>query len=341
MIKLKDFDFTLPDELIAKYPYEKRDEANLLFIDRKNDLISHKKFFNILDYLNKGDVIVLNNTKVIHSRLIGAKKTGAKIEVFVLKKIKDNIYSVLIKPAKRVKILDSIFFQDNFYCNILERNENVFKVEFFADTDIETQIEKVGLVPLPPYIKRDANEEDKKTYQTVYAKKSGSVASPTAGLHWTKELIAKAKEQGINFCEITLSVGMGTFLPVKTEDIEKHKMHEEYFEISKDSAALINRAREKGNNVIACGTTVLRSLESAIDEDGKIIEKKGNTNIFIYPPYKIKSVTGLITNFHLPKSTLLMLVSSFYDRQKILDAYLEAVKQKYKFFSYGDAMFLL
>lgn len=336
-MKLSDFDYHLPKELIAKYPVEPRDSCRLMVLNRKDKTIEHKIFRDVIDYLKPGDTLVLNNTKVIPARLIGKKeKTNANIEVFLLRPIEDNIWEALIKNVRRLKKNQKIIISNDFYVEFLDRDDEKAIVKIHSK-DIKSDLEKYGHVPLPPYIEREDEEKDKDYYQTVFAEKEGSVASPTAGLHFTKELLEKIKEKGVNIAYITLHVGLGTFKPVKTEDITKHKMHEEYFTIPKETLEMIQKTKENKKSVVAVGTTVVRALETY----GKFGKTKGFTDIFIYPPYEFKIVDKLITNFHLPKSTLLMLVSAFADRDFILRAYNEAVKEKYRFFSYGDAMLIV
>jgi S-adenosylmethionine--tRNA ribosyltransferase-isomerase len=336
-MKLSDFDYHLPKELIAKYPAQPRDSCRLMVLDRKDKTIEHRIFRDVIDYLKPGDTLVLNNTKVIPARLIGKKeKTNANIEVFLLRPIEDNIWEALIKNVRRLKKNQKIIISDDFYVEFLDRDNEKAIVKIHSK-DIKSDLEKYGHVPLPPYIEREDEEKDKDYYQTVFAEKEGSVASPTAGLHFTKELLEKIKEKGVNIAYITLHVGLGTFKPVKTEDITKHKMHEEYFIIPKETLEMIKKTKENKKSVVAVGTTVVRALETY----GKFGKTEGFTDIFIYPPYEFKIVDKLITNFHLPKSTLLMLVSAFADRDFILRAYNEAVKEKYRFFSYGDAMLIV
>jgi len=336
-MKLSDFDYHLPKELIAKYPAQPRDSCRLMVLNRKDKTIEHRIFRDVIDYLKPGDTLVLNNTKVIPARLIGKKeKTNANIEVFLLRPIEDNIWETLIKNVRRLKKNQKIIISDDFYVEFLSKDDEKAIVKIHSK-DIKSDLEKYGHIPLPPYIEREDEEKDKDYYQTVFADKEGSVASPTAGLHFTKELLEKIKEKGVNIAYITLHVGLGTFKPVKTEDITKHKMHEEYFTIPKETLEMIKKTKENKKSLVAVGTTVVRALETY----GKFGKTEGFTDIFIYPPYEFKIVDKLITNFHLPKSTLLMLVSAFADRDFILRAYNGAVKEKYRFFSYGDAMLIV
>lgn len=343
-LTLSDFDYELPDELIAKYPVSGRDGSRMLVLDRKNGNVKHKHFYDFVDYLNEGDVLVLNNTKVIPARLLGKKETGAKIEIFLCRPLENNLWSALIKNSKRLKTGDIVKISDELKVLIKEKKEakegNIpeHTVELlYKGTNPDEVLNKFGSIPLPPYMQREATEKDKETYQTVYAKISGSVAAPTAGLHFTEEILNKIEEKGVQICYITLNVGLGTFLPVKCEDINNHKMHTESYVISKETADIINNKKGK---LISVGTTTTRCLESAYQKFGKIVECKDETDIFIYPPYEFKVTEGLLTNFHLPKSTLLMLISAFSDRETILNTYKTAVDNKYRFFSYGDCMFI-
>ncbi|NPA54655.1 MAG: tRNA preQ1(34) S-adenosylmethionine ribosyltransferase-isomerase QueA, partial [Aquificae bacterium] len=324
-------------ELIAKYPTQPRDACRLMILDRKNKSIQHKIFKDIVDFLEKDDLLIFNDTKVIPARLIGKKETGAKIEVFLLKPLTENKWEVLIRNIKRLKKNSRIIFSDEFSARLIEKSKDGKAIVELIGNDINKLIHKYGRIPLPPYIKRDDKKEDKEYYQTIFAKKEGAVASPTAGLHFTKELLEKIKEKGINIAFVTLHVGLGTFSPIKTENIKEHKMHEEFYSIPEETLSFIQKTREKKKRVIAVGTTVVRTLETYA-QTGK---KEGFSDIFIYPPYKFKLVDALITNFHLPKSTLLLLVSAFAEKEFILKAYKEAVEKKYRFFSYGDAMFII
>ena len=336
MLKLSDFDYNLPKELIAKYPVIPRDSCKLMVLDRENNSIEHRIFRNIKDYIEEGDLLVLNDTKVIPARLKGRKETGAKIEVFLLKPLNENLWEVLIKNIKRLKPGQKIIFGDDFYATLLEKyTEGKAVVKLYGE-NIKELINKYGHVPLPPYIEREDEEEDKNLYQTVFAKKEGAVASPTAGLHFTKELIEELERKGVKKSFCTLHVGLGTFKPIQTEDITKHKMHQEYFHIPDETLKSIEETKKRGKKVIAVGTTVVRTLETY----AKTGKKEGFSDIFIYPPYKFKIVDALITNFHLPKSTLLLLVSAFAGKDFIFEAYNEAIKSRYRFFSYGDAMFI-
>ena len=340
-MKTDDFDFELPEELIAQEPILKRDSSRLMVVDKKTGSISHHVFTDIVDLLNKGDVLVLNDTKVIPARLFGIKEnTSAHIEVLLLNNIENNIWSCLVKPAKRVKEGTIISFGDGLLkAKCLEvDDEGIRKIEFKYDGIFMEILDKLGTMPLPPYIKTKLKDKDR--YQTVYAKNIGSAAAPTAGLHFTKELLEKIKNKGIIICYVTLHVGLGTFRPVKVEDVSKHKMHSEYYEMNEETANILNKAKEEGRRIISVGTTSVRVLETVMNKYNYFCKCSGWTDIFIYPGYKFKAIDNLITNFHLPKSTLIMLVSALASREIILNAYNEAVKEKYRFFSFGDSMFI-
>ena len=340
-MKTDDFDFELPEELIAQEPILKRDSSRLMVVDKKTGSISHHVFTDIVDLLNKGDVLVLNDTKVIPARLFGIKEnTSAHIEVLLLNNIENNIWSCLVKPAKRVKEGTIISFGDGLLkAKCLEvDDEGIRKIEFKYDGIFMEILDKLGTMPLPPYIKTKLKDKDR--YQTVYAKNIGSAAAPTAGLHFTKELLEKIKNKGIIICYVTLHVGLGTFRPVKVEDVSKHKMHSEYYEMNEETANILNKAKEEGRRIISVGTTSVRVLETVMNKYNYFCKCSGWTDIFIYPGYKFKAIDNLITNFHLPKSTLIMLVSALASREIILNAYKEAVKENYRFFSFGDSMFI-
>ena len=340
-MKTDDFDFELPEELIAQEPILKRDSSRLMVVDKKTGSISHHIFTDIVDLLNKGDVLVLNDTKVIPARLFGIKEnTNAHIEVLLLNNIENNIWSCLVKPAKRVKDGTIISFGDGLLkAKCLEvDDEGIRKIEFKYDGIFMEILDKLGTMPLPPYIKTKLKDKDR--YQTVYAKNIGSAAAPTAGLHFTKKLLEKIKNKGIIICYVTLHVGLGTFRPVKVEDVSKHKMHSEYYEMNEETANILNKAKEEGRRIISVGTTSVRVLETVMNKYNYFCKCSGWTDIFIYPGYKFKGIDNLITNFHLPKSTLIMLVSALASREIILNAYKEAVKEKYRFFSFGDSMFI-
>jgi len=341
MYKLSDFDYNLPEELIAQTPAEPRDSSRLMIMDRSKKEIGHKKFYDIINYLKEGDLLVVNSTKVIPARLIGRKDTGGIIEVFLLKRIDNNTWECMLKPAKKLKFGNKVIFgEGEMSASLLKIKDNgnrVIKFEF--DGIFEEVLDKLGTMPLPPYIKTKL--EKKEQYQTVYAKKGESVAAPTAGLHFTKELLSKIEEKGVEIAEVFLEVGLGTFRPVKTENIDEHDMHTEEYEITEKAAMQINKAKREGRRVIAVGTTSIRTLESGSLKNGKVIAQKTSTDIFIFPGYEFKVVDGLITNFHLPKSTLIMLISAFAGKDFVFDAYKMAVEEKYRFFSFGDAMFIV
>ena len=340
-MKTDDFDYYLPEELIAQHPLDKRDESKLMIVDKKTGQIEHKKFYNIIDYLNKDDVLVLNDTKVIPARLIGIKKeTKANIEVLLLKSTSNNKWECLVKPAKRVHIGTTISFGNDLLIAKCTKigEEGIREFEFIYEGIFYEILDKLGTMPLPPYIKEKLKDKDR--YQTVYAKILGSAAAPTAGLHFTNELLEKIKNKGIKICYVTLHVGLGTFRPVNVEDITQHTMHKEYYTMTKEVADTLNNAKKNGNNIIAVGTTSTRTIETIMTKYNEFKECSGWTNIFIYPGYKFKGVDKLITNFHLPKSTLIMLVSALSSREIILNSYKIAVENKYRFFSFGDAMFI-
>ena len=346
---INDFDYELPQELIAQTPAEKRDFSRLMVVHRDSGKVEHKHFYDILDYLKAGDCLVLNNSKVLPARLYGRKEgTGANIEFLLIKRIKGDIWETMVRPGKKLKPGDAVSFSDDkrFRAVVKDYGEDGTRiVEFEYEGIFLERLEELGRMPLPPYIERDNNSEDKERYQTVYAKNEGSVAAPTAGLHFTPELLEKAKAQGVKLAYVTLHVGIGTFRPVKVENIEDHHMHfEEYF-IDEETAKTINDTLKAGGRIVSVGTTSTRTVESAAvydEECGKYLVKagQGSTGIFIYPGYEFKIIGALITNFHLPKSTLLMLISALYNREDIMRVYRIAVKEKYRFFSYGDAMFI-
>lgn len=340
-MKTDDFDYNLPEELIAQVPLEHREESRLLIMDRNNGNLKDEKFYNIINYLNKGDVLVLNDTKVIPARLIGEKEdTGAVIEVLLLKNIRNNDWECLVKPAKRVHEGTIVSFGNGLLkAKCIEvKEEGIRNFEFIYDGIFYEILDKLGTMPLPPYIK--VKLEDQSRYQTVYAKNIGSAAAPTAGLHFTKDLLKKIEDLGVTVCYITLHVGLGTFRPVNVEDVTKHKMHSEFYSMSKVTADILNRAKTENKNIIAVGTTTTRTLETIMTKYNTFKECSGWTDIFIYPGYTFKAIDSLITNFHLPKSTLIMLVSAFSGKENIMNAYKHAVEEKYRFFSFGDAMFI-
>ncbi len=340
-MKTSDFYYDLDESLIAQTPIAQRDKSRLLVYDRSTGNVSHRIFADITEYLLPGDVLVINETKVIPARLYGAKKeTGRACEFLLLKRLSLSDWDVILKPGRKLKAGDEVFFSDELTAKILKKKEDgVTEVSFSFSGVFEEILGRLGEMPLPPYIHEKLN--DKSRYQTVYAKEQGSAAAPTAGLHFTPELLKRIEESGITIARLLLHVGLGTFRPVKTENIEDHIMHEEYYSVSKESADKINSARISGGRIIAVGTTSVRTLESISDESGAIMPGSGFTDIFISPGYKFKSVDALITNFHLPESTLLMLVSAFAGREKVLELYKEAVEKRYRFFSFGDAMLIL
>ena len=335
------FDYDLPLELIAQSPTEKRDDCRLLLIDRENKTYKNSTFKNIIDYLNKGDVLVRNNTKVIPARLYGIKdKTNAKVEVLLLNDLGNDVYECLCGNAKTIKVDTIIHFKDDILVGKCVKvfDEGIRHIKFYYKGIFLEELDKIGFMPLPPYIhKQVSNNND---YQTVYAKVSGSAAAPTAGFHFTNELIDALKNKGVEIVDITLNIGLGTFRPIKVNDTKDHKMHEETYEISKNAAESLNLAKKEGRRIIAIGTTSVRTLEANFNKYNEFKEEKSSTNIFISPGYEYKTIDGLITNFHLPKSTLIMLVSAFMGRKFTLEVYNYAVKEKYRFFSFGDAMFI-
>ena len=339
-MKTSDFDYYLPEELIAQTPIKDRDHSRLLVMDRETGKLEHKIFTDIIDYLNPGDVLVINNTKVLPARLIGHKiDTDAVIEVLMLKDLGNDTWECLSKPAKRIKIGSIVKFSDELSAECIAIGEDGIRHIKFIYKGIFLEIlERLGEMPLPPYIHEKLKDKDR--YQTVYAKELGSAAAPTAGLHFTKELLNKIKEKGILIEEITLHVGLGTFRPVEVEDVNNHKMHSEFYTMSKETAEILNKAKKEGRRIIAVGTTTTRTLETIMNLYKEFKECSGWTDIFIYPGYEFKAIDALITNFHLPKSTLVMLVSAFSSKENIINAYNEAVKEKYRFFSFGDAMFI-
>lgn len=340
-MRTEDFDYNLPEELIAQTPLEKRDESRLLVVDRKNGDIEHNHFKNILSYLEKGDVLVLNDTKVLPARLLGSKEeTNAHIELLMLKETNKDTWECLTKPFKRIKEGTIVTFGDGrLKAKCLEKKEEGMCVfEFLYEGIFLEVLESLGEMPLPPYIHEKL--KDKNRYQTVYAKEVGSAAAPTAGLHFTNELLNELNEKGIEILEVTLHVGLGTFRPVSVEDVTKHKMHSEFYHMTDEVATKLNKAKSENRRIIAVGTTSTRTLETIMNIYGEFKECSGWTDIFIYPGYEFKAIDGLITNFHLPKSTLVMLVSAFSTRDIILNAYKEAVNNKYRFFSFGDSMFI-
>jgi S-adenosylmethionine:tRNA ribosyltransferase-isomerase len=354
MYSLTDYEYQLPAELIAQKPLEQRDLSNLLVLDRKTGRLAHNLFHTLGDFLNPGDVLVINNTAVIPGRLVGKKDSGGRIEVLICDfengcKSKtldgDLVYTCLVKAAKPPKPGSALYFAEGLRGEVVNRFNGTYIVKFHADEDFEKLLYRIGQVPLPPYIRRRSAEEatcdDRVSYQTIYASQKGAIAAPTAGLHFTDDLLEDLRTKGVTIVSITLHVGYGTFLPVTVEDIRCHKMHSEPFSISKETADSINSTRATGNRVVAVGTTCVRTLEYASDDSANVKYGKGCCDLFIYPGYRFKVVDAMITNFHLPKSTLLMLVSAFAGRERVFRAYHEAIKRKYRFYSYGDAMLIV
>lgn len=339
-MRTEDFDYYLPEKLIAQHPSEKRDESRLMVFDKITGQTEDKHFYDIIDYLEEGDCLVMNDTRVIPARLFGHRPgKEEKIEVFLLNNIEKDSWEVLVRPGKKMKIGTECIFSDDLSLKVLDIKEDGNRiVEFYYQGIFQEVLEKLGNVPLPPYIKEKL--EDSERYQTVYSKNPGSVAAPTAGLHFTEDLLKKIKDKGVKLAFLTLNVGLGTFRPVNEDEITDHKMHSEFYTLNKETADIINETKKNGKKIISTGTTTTRTLESVYKKNGKIVEDSGWTDIFIYPGFEFKVVDSLITNFHLPKSTLIMLVSALSTREKILNAYKEAVKKEYRFFSFGDAMFI-
>lgn len=345
-MKLSDFKYPLPRNLIAKYPVSPRDKSRLMVLHRDTQEIELKHFYDIVDYFEEGSCLVMNETKVFPARLIGRKeKTNAKIEVFILRELskEENIWDVIVDPARKVRIGNKIYFDDDkFYCEVIDNTTSRGRtVRFNTKEDFFKIINKIGKMPLPHYIKREPTEKDKETYQTVYAKNIGSVAAPTAGLHFTKQLLKKIENKGVKLAYITLHVGLGTFRTVEVEDLTKHRMDSEFYEITPQTAEIINKCISHKGKIIAVGTSTTRALESSVTTDNFVKPVKGWTDKFIFPPYNFKIVNQLITNFHLPSSTLLMLVAAFADRDFVMKAYKKAIKENFRFYSYGDAMYII
>ncbi len=339
-MKTEEFNYYLPEDLIAQHPLDNRAQSRLLILGRKDGSIEHKHFYDIVDYLQKGDVLVLNDTKVIPARIFGHRENKEEnIEILLLKQKEDDIWECLTKPGKKTKVGSEVIISDKLKAEVVSVSEDGSRfIKFHYDGIFNEILDELGEMPLPPYIK--AKLEDKDRYQTVYSKKQGSAAAPTAGLHFTEKLLEEIKDMGVEIAYLTLHIGLGTFRPVKVEDVENHHMHSEYYTVSKETVDTVNKAKSEGRRVIAVGTTSVRTLESIADYRGFISEKSGWTDIFIYPGYNFKCVDGLITNFHLPESTLFMLVSAFATKEIIFRAYEEAIREKYRFFSFGDAMFI-
>jgi S-adenosylmethionine:tRNA ribosyltransferase-isomerase len=340
-LKRSDFYYDLPEELIAQTPVEPRDSSRMLVYDRKTGEMRHDKhFYDIIDYFNKGDVLVVNDTKVLPARIYGSKKTGAKVEFLLHKRIDLTDWEVLVRPARKARPGEEIVFSEKLKAQVLEYGEEgLRKVRFIFDGVFEDVLSQIGEMPLPPYIHEKLKDKDR--YQTVYANKEGSSAAPTAGLHFTPALLEKLKEKGVEIVKVLLHVGLGTFRPVKADVITDHKMHSEFYQVTQQSADAINKAKSEGRRIVACGTTSVRVLESASTQEGVLKAESGFTEIFIYPSYKFKMVDSLITNFHLPESTLVMLVSAFMGKENALNMYESAVKERYRFFSFGDSTLIL
>ncbi len=339
---VKDFYYDLPEELIAQDPLEKRSNSRLMVLDKKSGDVYHRHFYDIKEYLKPGDCLVVNNTKVIPARLYGSREnTGGKVEILLLKRVSDDVWETLVKPGKKARVGDRIEFGEGLLkaeiIDLVEEGNRLVRFEY--EGIFEEILDQLGQMPLPPYITHELKDKDR--YQTVYAKYDGSAAAPTAGLHFTKELLQEIKDMGVNIAEVTLHVGLGTFRPVKVENVLDHHMHSEFYMISQEAADMINATKDNGGRVISVGTTSTRTLEAAADENGRLTETSGWTEIFIYPGYKFKVIDALITNFHLPESTLVMLVSALAGREHVLAAYAKAVEEKYRFFSFGDAMLIM
>ncbi len=339
-MKTEDFDYDLPKELIAQTPLKNRNASRMMVLDKKTGDYADKHFTDLIDYLNEGDTLVLNDTKVIPARLIGHKPdTGAVIEVLMLKDLGDDTWECLTKPAKRIKEGTIVKFSDELLCKcVFVGEDGIRHYKFMYDGIFLEILDRLGEMPLPPYITEKL--DDRNRYQTVYAKNPGSAAAPTAGLHFTKEYLEKVKKKGVNVAYVTLHVGLGTFRPVAVSDVTKHDMHSEYYILSKDVADLLNDTRKNGKRIVAVGTTSTRVLETVADSNGKFKAQSGNTKIFIYPGYEFHGIDALLTNFHLPKSTLIMLISALAGKENVLNAYKHAVEEKYRFFSFGDCMFI-
>jgi len=342
-MKLSDFKYTFAEDLIAQYPVERRDSSRMMVINRKDSKIEHAIFSDVVNYLYEGDCLVINETKVFPARLTGIKeKTDAQVEIFLLRELENNLWEVLVRPARKVRIGNRLIVDNNITCDVLDNTVSGGRVvRFNYPGDFYEIVDKIGKAPLPPYIKRESEPLDKDRYQTIYARVRGAVAAPTAGLHFTQEIIDTFKNNGVIIVPIVLHVGLGSFRPVQVEDLTRHRMDSEYFEITKEAADTINKARQNGGAVVCVGTTSVRSLETAITSDHLVKPYSGWTDKFIFPPYEFKVVDRMITNFHLPCSTLLMLVSAFANRDLIFKAYRKAIKEKYRFYSYGDAMIIL
>jgi S-adenosylmethionine:tRNA ribosyltransferase-isomerase len=342
-MKLADFKYNLSDSHIAQYPSEKRDKSKLMVLDRENKKIDIKEFHDIADYFKKGDCLVVNETKVFPARIMGTKeKTDAEVEIFLLRELESSLWEVLVKPARKVRVGNRLHLTEDLFCDVIDNTVSGGRVvRFNYNGNFFEIVDELGKSPLPPYIKREPEALDKERYQTVYAKVRGAVAAPTAGLHFTDELLAKIKKKGVNIIPLVLHVGLGSFRPVQVEDLSRHKMDSEFFEIYPETSDLINKTKAEGGRIVAVGTTTVRALESTVTSDNSVKTEKGWTDKFIFPPYEFKVVDTLLTNFHLPGSTLLMLVSAFADRDFIFKAYRKAIREKFRFYSYGDAMLII
>ncbi len=342
-MKLSEFTYNLPEELISQYPTKKRDESRLLVINREEQTISHRHFKDIIEYLNEGDCLVINETKVFPARLTGTKeKTDAEVEIFLLRELESSLWEVLVRPARKVRVGNRLHLTDDLFCDVIDNTVSGGRVvRFNYNGNFYSIVEKMGKSPLPPYIKRDPEALDKDRYQTVYASVRGAVAAPTAGLHFTEKLLEKIKRKGVKIVPIVLHVGLGSFRPVQVEDLGRHKMDSEYFDVYEDSARIINEIKASGGKIISVGTTTTRALETAVTSDCQVKSEKGWTDKFIFPQYNFKIVDSMITNFHLPCSTLLMLVIAFAGKEMIFEAYAKAMEEKYRFYSYGDAMIII
>lgn len=342
-MKLSDFKYNLPEKLIAQYPSEKRDEARLMVLNRSDESVEERQFSDVHEYIEKGDCLVVNETKVFPARLMGTKdKTDAQVEIFLLRELENNMWEVLVRPARKVRVGNRLRIGDDLECDVIDNTVSGGRVvRFFFDGDFFEIVEKLGKSPLPPYIKRDPEPMDKERYQTVYAKERGAVAAPTAGLHFTSKLIQKCKKKGVKFAPVVLHLGLGSFRPVMVEDLSRHKMDSEYFSISEKTAETINKTISSGGKIIAVGTSTVRALESVVTSENMVKAQSGWTDKFIYPPYDFRVVDKMITNFHLPNTTLLMLVSAFAGKDFVFKAYRKAIREKYSFYSYGDSMLII
>lgn len=338
-MNILEFDFELPEELIAQHAVNPRDHSRLLVLDRREGKMEHRRFYNILDYLTENDVLVLNRTKVIPARLFGHKENGTVIECFLLKRYDLYIWEVLLKPARRLKIGQKIVFSEELEAELMEIREDGNRVlKFNFNGNFEEILDRLGEMPLPPYIAEKLEDRDR--YQTVYAKEGESVAAPTAGLHFTEELLEEIRKKGVKIAEVFLDVGLGTFRPVQVENVTDHIMHSEKYRVPKETAEIINEAKKNGKRIVAVGTTSVRTLEAAVNEKGELLESEGDTDIFIFGDYKFKIVDAVITNFHLPKSTLIMLITAFGGKELVFEAYRKAIEERYRFYSFGDSMFI-